>query len=369
MFLFERLVGVGTYSAILLIVCYLISRLKSDKSVRIVLFIYTIALTIMGFFYVPYVTADLYRTYGFLDYFRTFEFKDFLETYRNSSTIIANIYYWFISKTGENRLLPAITALVSYFCIFYVFRKTAEKYSISKKNLAIALFFYMSIGSYIYVISNIRTMLAISLIVFCFFREAVEKKFRLYHILLYVIAAFMHNLAVVVILIRLVVPLVSRSTSIFRRIAYIIFFVAISVFITFNLRELLDAVIKRAENYLGGNIYSYFWDYLIGVLVVVISVIVLLNVKCKQHGNGELSQIKAFSLSCIAIALVFSFEFSTFHRLVTYVNAITVTPLVMIYSDKQETKNVQKFILFISFILLFISCSRGSLCSLKFFVW
>ena len=369
MFLFERLVGVGTYSAILVIVCYLISRFKSNKSVRIVLFIYTIALALMGFFYVPYITADLYRIYEYLDFFRTFEFKAFLERYQDSSTLIAYIYYWLVSKTGENRLLPAITAFISYSCIFYIFRKAKEKYNVSNKNFAIALFFYMSIGNYIYTISGIRTMLAVSLIAYCLFRETVEKKFRLYHIVLYVIAAFMHNFAVVVILIRLIIPLVSKSISALRRIAYIIFFAAISIFIALNMRELLDVVFEKADGYIGGNIYSYFWDYLIGAIVVVISLIVLIKVRSKEYGEGELSQMKVFSIVCIALSLVFFFEFSIFHRLVTYVTAITVTPLVMVYLSKQETKNAQKLILFVSLVLLFVSCSRGSLCGLKFFVW
>lgn len=369
MFLFERLVGVGIYSAILVAVCYSISRFKSNKSVRIVLFVYTIALALMGFFYVPYKTADLYRTYEFLDYFRTFEFKDFLETYKNSSTHAANIYYWIISKTGENRLLPAITAFISYSCIFYVFRKTMEKYNISKQNFAMALFFYMAIGNYMFVITGIRTMLGISLVAFCFFRETVEKKFRLYHILIYIIAAFMHNLAVVVILIRLIVPLVSKSTSALRRMAYIMFFVAISAFIAFNMRELLDAVLERAERYINGEMYSYFWEYVIGAFVVVISLIALIKVRIKEYGEGELSQMKVFSLVCVILALALCFEFTTFHRLTTYVCAITATPLLMVYLDKRATKNEQTLFMFASAILLFITCARGSLCSLKFFVW
>lgn len=369
MFLFERLVGVGTYSAILVLVCYFISYFKSNKALKIILFIYTIALAIMGFFFVPNSGADLYRIYGFLDSFKVYEFRAFLERYQDANTPVSYIYFWLISKTGEYRLLPAVNTLICYSCIFYIFRKTAEKYNISNQNVAIALLFYMSIGSYIYVISGIRTMLAISLVAFCFFRETVEKKFRIYHIILYILAAYIHNLAVVVILIRLIIPLVSKSLGVGKRIAYIIFFGAISVFIAFNMRELLDEVVKKAENYISGDAYSYFWDYLIGAIVVVISLIVLIKIRSKEYGEGELSQIKVFSLVCVILSLAFLFEFSTFHRLATYVNAITVTPLVMVYLSKQETKNAQKLILFSSFVLLLISCSRGSLCSLKFFVW
>lgn len=369
MFLFERLVGVGTYSAILVLVCYFISYFKSNKALKIILFIYTIALAIMGFFFVPNSGADLYRIYGFLDSFKAYEFRAFLERYQDVNAPVSYIYFWLISKTGEYRLLPAVNTLICYSCIFYIFRKTAEKYNISNQNVAIALFFYMSIGSYIYVISGIRTMLAISLVAFCFFRETVEKKFRIYHIILYILAAYIHNLAVVVILIRLIIPLFGKSISGIKRIAYMIFFAAISVFAALNMRELLDAVIAKAESYIYGNKYSYFWDYLIGAIVVVVSLIVLVKVISKQYGDKGLSQIKLFSTVCVVLSLIFFFEFSTFHRLATYVNAITLTPLVMIYLEKKENKNAQQLIMFASIVLLFISCSRGSLCSLKFFVW
>ena len=368
MFLIERLVGVGTYSAILLFACMLISELKSNKSVRIVLFAYTIFLSIIGFFFVPNSGADLYRIYGFLDSFSRYDFKAFLERYQDSSAPASYIYFWLISKTGENRLLPAINTFICYSCIFYIFRKTMEKYNISKQNLAIALFFYMSIGSYIYVISGIRTMLAVSLIAFCFFRETVEKKFKIYHVLLYIIAAFMHNLAVVVIVIRFVIPLFIKSRSFSKKIIYIIFLGAISVFAMLNMRELFDAVLNKAEGYIYGEMYSYFWDYVIGAIVVIVSIFIFAKVKSKKYGKGELSQIKIFSIVCVALSLVFCFEFSTFHRLATYVNGITVTPLVMMCLEKKETKNMKNIILFASFVLLLLSCSRGSLCSLKFFV-
>lgn len=369
MFLIERLVGVGVYSFILVLVSWTIASSKSNKKVRFILFLYTIALAIMGFFYVPYVTADLARIYNTLDYFKMLDFSVFMDRVGESSTVVANIYYWLVSKTGENRLLPAINAFICYSCIFYIFRKTMEKYNISKKNFAIALFFYMAIGNYMFVISGIRTMLAISLVAYCFFREAVEKKFRLYHILLYVAAAFIHNFAVIIIIIRLVIPLVARGISFWKRMSYILFLSVLSIFAALNMTDLLESVFGRADGYITGeNMYSYFWEYLIGAFVILISVIALIKVRSKYIGEGELSQIKIFSIVCILLSLAFCFEFTIFHRLTTYACAITSTPILMLYLDKCGTKNKQKLILWASIALLFIACARGTLCSLKFFI-
>ena len=54
MYLIPRLIGVGIYALLLIIVYYLIPRTKRWS---IPLNIYTIALALMGFFYVPMDTA------------------------------------------------------------------------------------------------------------------------------------------------------------------------------------------------------------------------------------------------------------------------------------------------------------------------
>ena len=368
MYLFERLFGVGVYSLILVAVCWTIASCKSNKKVKYILLLYTVALSVMGFFFLPYITADLYRIYGYLENFKTMDISVFWERYQNSSTFVAYFYYWLVSKTGEIRLLPAINAFICYSCIFYVFRKVMEKYNISKKSFAIALFFYMSIGTYMFVISGIRTMLAISLVMFCFFRETIEKKFKLYHVFIYFIAAFIHNLAVVIILVRLIIPLVSKGITLFQRAVYMVFLFATTIFIFINFSELIESVRARADGYLNGDMYSYLWEYVIGAFVIAISLIALIKVKSTDIGEGELSQVKSFSIVCIATAVAFCFEYSIFHRLSTYANAITVTPILMLYLDKYGDHNKRQLILWASVALLFIACARGALCSLKFFI-
>ena len=60
MFLLERLFGIFTFSVILFIVVNLISKCKSIKSTKKILFVYLFFLFLMGYFYYPYKTADLY---------------------------------------------------------------------------------------------------------------------------------------------------------------------------------------------------------------------------------------------------------------------------------------------------------------------
>ena len=194
MFLVERLFGVGVFAALLAIVCLLIARKNSHYG--IILFMYNICLAIMGFFNVPYVTQDIYRINEIMRYFAKFSFKKFWSMgVAESTTKAANIYYWLIGKTGILQLLPFITSLITYSCIFYIICNYAKKYDISRQNIAVTVLFVMSSGTYMYTITGIRTMLSLSLICFCFYRETVEKKYSVWHLPIYAIACLLHNFA------------------------------------------------------------------------------------------------------------------------------------------------------------------------------
>lgn len=369
MFLFERLVGVGTFTLILFFVCFLISVCKSNKGVTFVLFFYTIVLSIMGFFYVPYKTADLYRIYEYLDYFRTFSFEAFLDRYQGSSTLAAHVYYWLISKTGENRLLPAITAFICYSCIFYIVGKTAQKYNISKKNIALSVFFIMSVGFYLGMISGIRSTLAICLIAYCFFRETVEKKFRVYHILLYVLAALIHNFAVVIIIIRLTIPFFVKSVKPWKKVAYAVFVFILSIFMVRNVSDLLQGVFEKATEYITGSLYSYGWGYLINAIIIFTVVYFLMNLpKFSNGANGNLKETKVFSIALVIIAIVFFFEYSIFARTSNVLLPIISMPCLMVSLEKSKNPRAYTTGLILSMVIMILSFARGSMCSYKFFV-
>ena len=213
MFLFERLFALAIYVLILLIVCFFLSQRNSNY--KKIFFIYTLLLAIMGFFYVPYITSDLYRIYEYLELFSRYDWNSFLYQRLDGDILKVDfIYYWLIAKTGEFRLLPAINTILCYSCIFYIISHTAERYNISRKNIALATFFFMSIGNYMFVVSGIRCMLGISLMSFCFFRENVEKKFKWWHIPIYLFAVFVHHFVFVLMVGRLIVPVLTKSLAI-----------------------------------------------------------------------------------------------------------------------------------------------------------
>lgn len=375
MFIIERLIAVCIYGYVLAFVCMLISF--SNINYKVLIRIYTVALVVMAFLYVPYITTDLYRINEMMIGYSAYEFSDFFRLFvAGSTTPAAAILYWAIGKTGVLALLPAFSAAVCYSCIFYIFIHVCESQKVKRQNIAIMLMFFMSIGTYIFVIANIRTMLGICLIMFCFYRESVERKWNVFHILLYVIAALLHNFCVVVIVFEAFVLLFDRRRSLARRWIYFVIEAGAGCAFLILMGSAVQNIFSKAMDYIAGDQYTYFWEYLIGAIVWVLGVYILYQVKKNRQKDSSLIGVEIFLTLCIIVAGVFCFEFTIFHRLVTFTASILTIPLLPTVLEGCPLKrsgyklsfSAQQIFMAASFLMLFISCTRGSLCSLKFFV-
>lgn len=386
MFLLERLIGVGLYSLVLILFCFSLVG-KSGKKIKRRLFCYSIVLSILAYNFVPYETADLYRIYEYVEAYGKHTFSSFVKTYSPTSDFgLGNILYWVIGRIGIPQLLPTIVTFVCYSCIFYIIYKTAEKNQISGKNVAITLFFYMSLGTYMFVISGIRCMLGISLLSFCFYRESVEKKFNLLHIPLYLIAALIHSFSAVLIAARFVISIFDTKTTPIRKLIYFVFLGAGIVLVFRNFGDYVDEILQKADSYLSGDLYSYVWEYIIAILTCVVIVCVFSKRKnIKEESNIKLNVWLLYEIALFAIALCVCYEFTIFHRLTTYIMPIIALPLLMTALQSNDNSrseinnrarsvgeiplNLNSFVVILSVLTLLVTCSRGSLSSLKFFIW
>ncbi|MBR5239722.1 MAG: EpsG family protein [Clostridia bacterium] len=375
MFLVERLIGVSIYSYILIMMCLLIAftNIKCKNILRL----YLLLLGGMGFFYLPYITADLYRTYDFMRWYATFSFPDFYETLVVTSSVPASrIYFWFIGKTGIVELLPFISAIISYSLIFYTLEKSRKRFSISRQNFAIALFFLMSGSIYISVIGGIRMMLALSMIFFCFYRETVEKKKNpILHIPLYIIAVFMHDMALIVLAIRILASVFDKRKSPAKKLFILLgigvmFLAAIVLF-----RYKLESVFEKSTNYLTDSGYYDIWEYLMGGIYIIFFLFLVIKFKTIKKQYLELSSYYIAAGIGSLFAIICCYDFSIFYRCIGHVVPILIMPTLMIVLEKNGEKptgrfkvvSIQCVVLLFSLILLFIGGTRGSLSALKFF--
>lgn len=377
MFIVERLIGVSIYSYILIMVCILIAftNIKCKNILRL----YLLLLGGMGSFYLPSITADLHRIYEAMEWYATFNFSDFYNTLVVTSSVPSSrVLFWLVGKTGIVQLLPLISAIVSYSLIFYTLEKSRERFQISRQNFAITLFFLMSGSIYISVIGGIRMMLALSVIFFCFFRETVEKKSTFFfHIPLYIIAVFMHDMALIVIAVRAVASAFDKRKSPIQKLFIVLGIGVMLVTAVVLFRYKLESVFEKSANYLQNVGYFDVWEYIMGGIYLLF--FIFLSLKFNPHRNQYLEldcYYKAAGTGCL-VALLFCYDFSIFYRFIGHVVPILSAPTMMIVLEKAEKNSSSRFkvvsiqcvLLLFSLVLLFIGGTRGSLSALKFFTF
>jgi len=375
LFLFERLFGIGVYCFALLAVCMLISY--STISYKALLNFYIVILAVMAYFYEPYITADLYRIIQTMKIYASLDFSSFVHEFVvSSSSPVPRFLYWVVGRIGAYHLISVISTVISYYLIFYIIRKTAEKYSISRQNISVALLFLMSTSIYMSVIGGVRMMIAMSMISFCFFRESVEKKFNVFHVLLYILALFTHNMAIVIVGIRLAVLVFAPGKKLVTRFLICLTIAVGAVVAVLGFDSLLADIWDKASEFLFEESYSYFWEYVMGVIILIGFLGVC--VKFQRLRGREHTELVTYNMGAMfsaGISVVFFFVFSIFYRFIGHVTPILGLPMLMVTLEESE-KNVsgrfkqmsfQSITVMFSLVILALSISRGSLSSLKFF--
>ena len=376
MFLYERIFGFGLYMLVLLFVCVLLT--KTNASCKSTLRFYIICLCTMAFFYKPYITGDLYRIYEQMTFFSAMQFSYFWENYALTSSVpIARVLFWCISKTGVNALLPVFSSFVCFSLIFHIINKTQKMFSVSKKNVAYVLFFVMTTSIYISVIGGIRMMLALAMITFSFFRGTVEKKVSFIDILIYLVSVFIHTTSVIVIGICVLVTIFDSKKRFLRRLGFI-FVVGIAGFVfARNFNSIINSVYLKFIDYVLGDRHSDMWEYIMGTLIVIQLLVLLVEFHRlhKEEGLKDLRSYNCAMLWCVIIAVVFCFEFSIFYRFAGHLAVIFSIPMMLVTLEKSNGRpsrvvrwmDFKGILMVISAAIAAISCTRGSLSSLKFF--
>lgn len=375
MFLMERLIGVSIYSYILIMICLLIafSRIKCKN----LLGIYLILLGGMGYFYTPYITADLYRIYEAMEWYATIPFGEFFHSLVIPSSVpVSRILFWLVGKTGVPRLLPMISSFWCYSCIFYILEKTRKKFSISRENTAITLFFMMCSSIFISVIGGIRMMLSISLIAFCFFRESVEEKHNIIHLIFCVMAVFIHDMGLSVLSLAVIALVFDKRKSPLSKIILSFLCVGIAFVGVYLFRGKILDVFDKFTSYILEVDYYDIWEYMMGGIYVVFFLFICAKYNPYYKQYLQLNSLHTASLITAGVALICCYDFSIFYRFIGHVLPIFALPVLMVtlqyanqfHKSRFKVVSLQLTVILISLVLLFIGGSRGSLSALKFFV-
>lgn len=374
MFLVERLIGVSIYSYFLIMICLLIAF--STLRTKGIFGLYLLILGAMAYCYKPYITADLYRIFQAMNWYATMEFPGFFRTLVAPSSVPASrILFWLVGRTGLPHLLPVVSSFVCYGCMFYIIEHSRTRFSISRINTAITLFFLMSGSVYISVIGGIRMMMALSLIAFSFYRETVEKKHNILHILLCFVALFLHDMALIMLGVILISMIFDKRKSRSAKVLWglLIGCFAVGVLLYFNTK--IISVTEKSLGYLSDDSYYDIWEYMMGA--VILFLYIFLSWKAKPHHDKyiEVNCMNTATLMSGFIAVLFCSVFSIFYRFIGHLVPILGIPFLMITLEENKDADTNRFkvislqsiVMMISLVLLFIGATRGSLSALKFF--
>lgn len=372
LYLTERIISLFTYVLILWIICFLISKLGS-RYIGKILFFYTLILSTMSFFFVPSPGADLYRLIPIMHLWGSLNFMELWNEMLNSTTPINLLYMYLIGKTKIDGLLPALTAFLFYSNVFYILKKSVIRYKVSSTDTALVLFFFMSLGVLIEVISGIRTMLGFSFVAVFIYKEMVEGKSIFKNIVWYVLVSLIHPAVLVLVIIRFSYLVIEKSKNNYQKFSKVLFVLIIIPILYIFGQGYLLASFEKTKDYVYSGTYWYFWEYLIGAISLLFIIYLISLTSRFIKIEGDLHSIQKLLVFCKYIAvllIVFSIEYNTFHRFAIFLSIIAIPLLAYVLESSRYNKiikfNFRQFVFILSCIILFIACTRGNLTSFKF---
>lgn len=181
---------------------------------------YIITISVLAYSYNPVGSPDLVRYFAMLDDCRSLSFKETIN-YFHDGLICNNFMFWFFGHLGDNNLLTCFSVTVVYSIATFITCDLAELNNETKSIPAVLLYQLLTLP-FISIANNIRNVLAFSIIVFAAYQEIVKKRRNLYILLLYLIPCFLHTSAVILVVFRLLIIVITPKN---RTLALSIIFI------------------------------------------------------------------------------------------------------------------------------------------------
>lgn len=373
MFLFERTTSLLVYAFALFITYQFIAKV-ARKQYKVVLFAYLIILAIFAFNYKPYITADLYRLREYIEYWIHKDLSGVLRYALKSSTPSWVLYSYVLSKFGNINWIQTITCVWCFGNVFYIIDHEIERFELQGSFRSGLLFYVMAVGAfYLQTISGIRSMLGISIVAFCLYKETVENKSVVWHLPLWLFAALLHTSTMVLVISRFLFLLVqSQGTA--KKLVMGIVVLAGAAFSFRYLGDFISGSFEYGRGYItNSKEYTYFWEQIIGIFETIETIYVLREyrrniLRTPERAEPGKRPLYLFTLLWTVISVIaLPFSYAIFRRY-TMLCTITSIPLVVQLFRTDQAKKYRGVLFCFSLVIFALSGVRGDLCGYKFFV-
>ncbi len=372
MFLTERLVSLGLYALALLIACFMLNGIKRSQQ-NWIINAYLLILCVFAFAYKPYITADLYRLRQYILYWTGKTWSELIPYALRQTSPAWVIYSWLTYRIGDINWIQTIACAWTFGNLLYIVKHSIEHEEILGSNRGRLLFYIMAVGAiYLQAISGIRTMLGLSIVAFCLYREVIEEKKLIYHVPLYIVAGLMHISALPLVLARIVFLIPQQKTT-FRKAVFVIVSLFIGASALYFGRSYIISGFLTAISYLTNkHEYTYGWQIIIGIAELIRSSLLLWKIRKSQRfaESGGLRALWGFELLWVVVstaALPISYTIFSRYAMFTSMLGIPLFAVLMNEHEPMADKRFTNKITWLSIFIFALSVVRGDLCGYKFF--
>lgn len=317
-------------------------NLKKNRNNKAYFFIGGISLLFLMSFRSFDVGTDI------ISYYNEFQNAEYFwfNSLRSTEKIFSFINYSFQSLGFSFRTFLSLISLLMIAAISNLY------YSFSK-NIMLSYFLHVTIGMFSLSMTGLRQTIAVSLTLYAFLLLVKEKK--MYFFLLIAIASFIHNSALVFIIVYFI-----RNIQLTKKRGFIIYFVSC---ITFFCKDFIAEFVK-------GLSFSKYTKYLessneVYVNPAVIIVAMLIPLVCLvvyQFSKDQKIMSLLFTLSCANFVIYFfATEISMFERLsyyfITY-NTILIPNVIESIKEK-EVKGIAMLLCIVLPLCQFLISNNG----------
>lgn len=336
------------------------SRTKFSDNFGNTLFI-AISLVFIVFSFVfkpqPFIRWDLIEHFKVIDMMRIGGRDYVIKESLYSDLFVYNYFAYFISLLPDNlkNLLSTIPLTIDFFVVGYIYKKIFSEYLPNSKEQVKILSIIMWLFTFgiKLAITGIRCSLAVSLVALAIYMEMIQKKHRIFSIVLYLCAVFIHNFALVAIAVRLIAKI--KKPFLIMLFSFGISFMVEpfaeyivkktkNEYLLFSFRRVLDTLDKydfktAFDSFEESTLIIYLCFVFFAIYVFGAS----LNVK-RKYSDSYAQSVADFTGTVGAVALGLSFNYLYLERFM-YLLSFALLMVVPLHNRNEKQINVENILL------------------------
>lgn len=172
---------------------------------KIYIFCIALGMAAIAYCYYPKGDPDIIRYVWYINSLRGTSFYSAIASgiKGETNTFVFSFFCWIAAQMNDPQLIPAVSTFFVYYCGLYVTCYIGADKRV-KRSIVIAyvIFILLSLNFYA-IINNVRNVFSFTVVSFAIFRDLYLKKRNLATWVLYIFPIFVHQSAVLIILVRL----------------------------------------------------------------------------------------------------------------------------------------------------------------------